>query len=311
MENSKKILIAMDASPHSLEAVQYAGDFFSPQNTEIELFHVETHVPESFWDLNLGTELQRRMASVSSWTMAHAKAIKNQMEAARVILLELGFPYKSITLKYQDSANGVVEDIIEESKNGFHAVVVGRTGVSRVKDFIMGNVATKLAYKILDMPVIIVGSCTIPKKVIVAFDGSESAQRVVDRISWMISKEVNSIKICYVIRKIHDYYGAAAPDIEIAEEEMLSQNRKVVQPMIDEAVEQLVEAGVKRENVSWEIKENEFSRARAVVQDAEANGFGTIAVGRRGLSRAEEFFIGRVSKKILDLAVNSTVWIVN
>ena len=81
--------------------------------------------------------------------------------------------------------------------------------------------------------------------------------------------------------------------------------------MIDEAVERLVDAGVKRENISWEIKENESSRSRALVKDAEANGFGTIAVGRRGLSRVEEFFIGRVSKKILQLAVNSTVWIVN
>lgn len=311
MENDKKILIAMDASPHSLEAVQYAGGFFSPTNTQIELFHVDTHIPESFWDLNFGTELQRRMASVSSWAMVHTEAIKNQMDAARMILLELGFPYDSITLKYQDSVKGVTGDIIEESKNGFHAVVVGRTGVSRVKDFIMGNVATKLAYKILDMPVIIVGACTIPKKVIVAFDGSESAQRVVDSISWMIGKEANSIKICYVTRKIHELYGAASQEIEMAEEEMLSQNRKVIQPMIDEAVERLVDAGVKRENISWEIKENESSRSRALVKDAEANGFGTIAVGRRGLSRVEEFFIGRVSKKILQLAVNSTVWIVN
>lgn len=233
------------------------------------------------------------------------------MEAAKVILLELGFPCKSIIVKCQDSVKGVIEDIIEESKNGFHAVIVGRTGVSHVKDFIMGNVATKLAYKILDMPVIIVGACTIPKKVIVAFDGSESAQRVVDRICWMISKEVNSIKICYVVRKILDLYGMSALDIQIEEEEIFRQSCKVIQPMIDEVVEQFVGAGIKRENISWEIKENESSRARALVKDAEANGFGTIAVGRRGLSRVEEIAIGSVSKKILDHAVNSTVWIVN
>lgn len=311
MENSKKILIAMDASAHALEAVQYAGDFFSPEQTEITLFHVDTHIPESFWEMNLGTGFQRRMSSVKSWTLEHEKAMKNQMEAARVILLELGFPYKSITLKYQDAVKDVAREIIDESEKGFHCVVVGRTGVSRVKDFILGNVATKLVGKIADMPLIVVGACTIPKKVMIAFDGSESAQRTVDCICRMMNKAASSIKICYVIRTISDVYTSAAQDIHIAEEEMFRQTRRIVEPMIESAVEQLVGAGVKRENICWEIKENEYSRARAIVRDAEANGFGTIAVGRRGLSRVEEFFMGRVSKKVVQLAAASTVWIVN
>lgn len=311
MKNNKKILVAMDASAHSLEAVQYVGDFFSPLNTEIELFHVDTHIPESFWDMNLGSGFQRKMTSVKSWTLEHEKAIKNQMDEARVILLELGFPYKSVTLKYQDSVKGVARDIIDESKNGFHAVVAGRTGISRIKDFIMGNIATKLVGKILGIPLIIVGACTTPKKVMIAFDGSESSQRTVECISQMMHKEANTIKICYVIRMITDIYSAATHDIQLAEEEMFRRTKSVVEPMMEEAVERLVAEGFKRNNISLEIKQNEYSRARSVVEDAEANGFGTIAVGRRGLSRVEEFFIGRVSKKILQLSANSTVWIVN
>lgn len=311
MEKKQKILVAMDASAHSLEAVQYVGDFFSPQHTEIELFHVDTHIPESFWDMNLGPGFQQRITSVKSWTLEHEKVMKNQMETARVILIELGFPYKSITLKYHDAVKGVARDIIEETKNDFHAVVVGRTGISRIKDFIIGSIPTKLVGKILGMPLIIVGACTIPKKVMLAFDGSESAQRAVDCLCQMMKKEASIVKICYVIRTISDIYKATTHDMQVVEDEMFKQTRSIMEPMIEEAVERLVSADFKRENISHEIKQNEYSRAMAVVEDAEKNGFGTIVVGRRGLSRVEEFFIGRVSKKILQLAANSTVWIVN
>jgi hypothetical protein len=35
-----------------------------------------------------------------------------------------------------------------------------------------------------------------------------------------------------------------------------------------------------------------------------------IVVGRRGLSRVEEFFMGRVSDKVLQLAKEMAVWVV-
>ena len=39
-------------------------------------------------------------------------------------------------------------------------------------------------------------------------------------------------------------------------------------------------------------------------------GYGTIVVGRRGLSKVYEFFMGRVSDKVLHLAKDMAVWIV-
>ncbi|MCP4119057.1 MAG: universal stress protein [Desulfobacteraceae bacterium] len=311
MNHSKKILVTVDASPHSLEAVHYAGEFFSPENTEIQLFHVDTHIPESFWDMNLGSGFQRRMASVKSWTLETQRAMKEQMENARMILLDQGFPYKAVTIKQKDSVKGVARDIIDESKQGFDAVVAGRTGISRVKDLLMGNIATKLVGKIVGIPLIIVGAYTNPRKVLIAFDGSEGSTRAVECIGTMMVKDASSVKICYVIRTISDLYRSAPADIKVVEEDMFKKTRGVVEPLIENALETLVASGFKPENVSHEIKQNEYSRARAVVEDATSNRYGTIVVGRRGLSRVEEFFIGRVSKKVLQLGLNSAVWIVN
>jgi nucleotide-binding universal stress UspA family protein len=47
------------------------------------------------------------------------------------------------------------------------------------------------------------------------------------------------------------------------------------------------------------------------LQTADQGGFDTIVMGRRGLSRVEQFFAGRVSTKVLQLGRTYNVWIVN
>jgi nucleotide-binding universal stress UspA family protein len=47
------------------------------------------------------------------------------------------------------------------------------------------------------------------------------------------------------------------------------------------------------------------------VEEARNSSCGTIVMGRRGLSRVEEFFMGRVSKKVLQLAKWNAVWVVS
>ncbi len=53
------------------------------------------------------------------------------------------------------------------------------------------------------------------------------------------------------------------------------------------------------------------SRAGAIVEEAKRGGCGTIVMGRRGLSKVEEFFMGRVSNKVINLARDMAVWLVS
>ncbi|MGW8323578.1 MAG: universal stress protein, partial [Thermodesulfobacteriota bacterium] len=52
------------------------------------------------------------------------------------------------------------------------------------------------------------------------------------------------------------------------------------------------------------------SRAGTIVDQARRGGYGTIVVGRKGVTKVEEFFMGRVSSKVLQLAKNMAVWVV-
>ena len=51
------------------------------------------------------------------------------------------------------------------------------------------------------------------------------------------------------------------------------------------------------------------SRSGCIVDEARKGGYGTIVVGRKGFSAVEDFFLGRVSSKILQMSHDMTVWV--
>jgi nucleotide-binding universal stress UspA family protein len=95
------------------------------------------------------------------------------------------------------------------------------------------------------------------------------------------------------------------------EKQWIETHRQKITPAIAAAKEHLVEAGFAPERISSAILTHETSRAAAVVRTARSSGCDTIVMGRRGLTSVGEFRVGRVSRKILQLAFQPALWIVN
>jgi len=73
----------------------------------------------------------------------------------------------------------------------------------------------------------------------------------------------------------------------------------------------LINAGLKPEQITTKLLTDVDNPADAIVQEAGQGNYGTIAVGRRGLSKVEGFFTGSISKRILHLAKETAVWVVS
>ena len=83
-----------------------------------------------------------------------------------------------------------------------------------------------------------------------------------------------------------------------------------MQPVFGEAIQRLREAGYRRSQIHTEVVSDAESRAMAMIQYARQNDIGTLVMGRRGLSRVEDFIMGRVGHKIVNTVRNRAVWIV-
>ena len=76
------------------------------------------------------------------------------------------------------------------------------------------------------------------------------------------------------------------------------------------AKEMLMGAGLGETQISSKVIEGSRSAASDILEEARSEGYGTIVVGRRGLSAVKEFFMGSVTSKILQNSAGLAVWIV-
>jgi nucleotide-binding universal stress UspA family protein len=56
----------------------------------------------------------------------------------------------------QAKKKGIARDIVAEAESGYDTVVMGRRGLSGIKEFVMGSVSQKVLHSIKDASIVIV-----------------------------------------------------------------------------------------------------------------------------------------------------------
>lgn len=298
-----RILLAVDGSDQAFETVRYVSQLFPPKRMETVLFHVATKVPEGFWDVEKNPAFKHKLSSVAAWATREQTVVQEFMDRARQLFLDRGVPEDKVSVKMEERKKGIARDIITESQRGYDAVVVGRLGKSHLKDLVWGSVANKLIGRLTHVPICVVGGSPQDGKILVAMDTSEEATKVLDFAGNMMDITDCEVTLFHVIRGLESWTEDASEELQNAE--------KAATTLLEEAIGRLEGTGLNRDRIATKIRSGAASRAEAIVEEARKGGYGTIIVGRRGLSRVEEFFMGRVSKKVLQLAKWTAVWVVS
>jgi nucleotide-binding universal stress UspA family protein len=102
----------------------------------------------------------------------------------------------------------------------------------------------------------------------------------------------------------------STPGGEEIEEKILAELEKDVQRMFDTYRRRLEKAGVEARGISSKYILQSRSRSGDIIKEAKEGEFGTIVMGRRGLSSVHEFPLGRVTTKVLNRADQFALWIV-
>jgi nucleotide-binding universal stress UspA family protein len=293
----KKILLAVDGSDYALGAVRYVSNILPPRNTEVVMFHVHNRIPESYWDLEREASPSWRVNEVRAWEREYEKTLREYMEKAKGIPRKAGFPEDSIKLKIPKRQKGIARDIVMEAKSGYNCVVVGRRGMSKLKDLVLGSISTKLTERLDFVPLIVVGKEPDSRALLLALDGSENSMRAVDFVGAMVGGDNREVGLIHVIR------GKS--------ESLIKEEKERISAVFDEARARLIKSGLKPYQIKTSVITGAQSRAGAIFQEAKLRGYGTIVVGRKGLSKVREFFMGRVSNKVINMAKKHAVWVVN
>jgi nucleotide-binding universal stress UspA family protein len=288
--------------------VRYVAKVEPFHKMHVVLFHVFSSVPDSYWDLEKDPIGSQTVREIRSWEAQQEKYVRQFMQQAKQFLVKTGFPSNSIEIRIQKRNEGVARDIIQESRNGYEAVMFRRRGSMGLRGIVLGSVAAKLLEKLAFIPMMMIGNKTPGNKILLAFDGSDNAARAVDFVGSLLGGHNYKIRLLHVIRGKENRQRIHQTNYTPKEHTQATQ--KAIGDAIEKAKAKLVESGFKTHSVSSKIIIGAFSRAGAITQEARQAGYGTIVLGRRGISRLQEFFIGRVTNKVIHLAKDRSVWVV-
>ncbi len=307
-QTQKKLLLAVDGSEEALYAVRYVSKLAPFHQMKIVLFNVFSGIPESYRDLAKDPLFARSAREVEAWEMQKRKGIQEYMDKAQLILLRSGLLQDAVTINIHNRKKGIARDIIQEAKDNYSCVVVGRKGMSTYKEIVVGSVATKIIEKLAFLPVLMIGRIPLDENILIALDSSENAMRAVEYVATTLGGFDFNITLLNVIRGVR-YFQPEFPDLFLPKVQMEAAEKEI-SSVFDKAKRCLTDAGFKSNQITTKIISDAYSRSEAIVQEARAGDYGTIVLGRRGLSRVKEFFMGRVSKKVIQTIRNRAVWVV-
>ncbi|MBC8208619.1 MAG: universal stress protein [Desulfobulbaceae bacterium] len=147
------------------------------------------------------------------------------------------------------------------------------------------------------------------KKILIAVDESPLSERVADYVGRVVSGH-EGVDICLlqVYPEPPPYFYQEGHNLKEFQQEKESTAQKVFQRLLPV----LEGYGFAPETIQTSCHMADgVSLSKEILVIREQGDFGTVVLGRRGISKAEEFLFGSISTAILRESHNFTVWVVS
>jgi nucleotide-binding universal stress UspA family protein len=153
-----KVLIAVDESTNSMKAVNYVARGMEKTGT-VTLLSI---VPDATAACGLDSPsliplFKQNVKAFCAIEDTKKHTVKAFMEKAKRALVQAGFPPKNVAVKIRKKKVGIARDILKEAEQGkYTTVVIGRRGLSQIKQFMLGSVSNKIVQLAKKASVIVV-----------------------------------------------------------------------------------------------------------------------------------------------------------
>jgi nucleotide-binding universal stress UspA family protein len=155
----------------------------------------------------------------------------------------------------------------------------------------------------------------LEKKILIAVDGSKASQYAADYVGMMQSGLIKNLTVTlfYVMSSIPPFLRREAQrDANTAKQlrAMEIKNRQAADEALGAAQKRLLLKGMSEEAIELKAVPRSSDVARDILFEAEHGMYDALVLGRRGISKAQELFMGSVTNKIVQHAERLPIWIV-
>ena len=311
-EQTKKIVVPVDGSMNSRRSLKYLTLMFPRQeNLDLTLLYVLPMLPriltdDEIYDRNIITQMKNVEEK-------HVHMAEQVLDEAKRFLEENGFKEDKIKVIYNKMQVTIPRDICHEARTqGADAILLGRRGRTEVKTFFIGEICDRLVECCEGSPLWIVGRDVHSKKVLVCVDASENAIRAVEHVGLMLGGTDSEVTLFHTMTSLRHFIPVAL--LEEADELKnlwKEKSGEEISTYMEKARDILLNGGFNADKIVVKTTEGSRSPANDILNEALRNGYGTVVLGRRGISKVKEFFMGSVTKKVLLHLNELAVWIVH
>ena len=307
----RKILVAVDGSPHSFNVLRYIGNLFS----EVSEFRFHLLYIVSAGSLSAGKEWldeSELLNTLSKEGRHRYGAAKRYIGEAVLQLARRGIDPEQVTTSVQLARMGVADDILQEARKGLYdALLIGRRGLSKLEQVFMGSISSSLLDKCHDVPIWMIDGAIHSAKVLVPMDGSVHALKAVDHLAFILhdnpKAEItlfhsSAMLASKGVSDIHDFKAQWG-------EEWCELHINGTDDLFHAPAQILRESGFPEKRIHRLHTHRGIYPSRQILRQAVVDEFGTIVMGRRGGEAQKGIFKG-VSDQVMAMAEGMAIWIV-
>ena len=307
----KKVLIAVDDSRHSENALRYAAGLNEmAEEMKFVLFHVQPTISQYLID-EARTKAGARAELEKLMKKAH-RASRALLDKHKSTMVSLGVAEDNVQVTSLPRKFGVAKDILEYGTALLYdAIIVGRRGLSGLAEVFVGSVSANVVDNSELLPVWLVGDKAPSTGVMAAVDGSQSSLRAVDHLSFIFAGNPDvRITFFHVVPRLADFCPIDFSEMDTSElEAVIAQGEKAcIDRFYAYALKKLAEAGIDEKQISIDVQKGAFKIGKAVLSAYQKGGFGTLIVGRRGMDK--KYFTGSVSRYLVNQFSGGALWVV-
>jgi len=308
----RKILVAVDGSVYSRNEIHYLERLFDGLDTVnfhfIRIISVSSLPPGSEWVNELD-----RMSMLSPEARKKFAASTQFMKDVVSQLTRRGFSAERITTSVRVSRVGVADDLVSEARKGMYdALLVGRRGIGKIGEMVMGSVSGSMLEKCFDIPLWVIDGQVNSRKFFVPVDGTLHCLRAVDHLSYILQDNPHAEITLFHSEAMMAHKDTDPPDVfhEQWGKEWCDEHIDHPDAIFHAPEQILLENGFPAERISRLEKKIGVDPARDIIKQAVKLDEGTIVMGRRGHNDPKGF-MGGVSDRVMRSAEKVAVWLVS
>ncbi len=152
-----QILIAFDDSANAMRAVDHVAGLHVPE-AKVTLFSVLQNTA-ALCDMDspeLTEYFHKQQTQFCVLEDKKKELVVAAQEKAKAKLVAAGFKPANIALKTEPKKKGIARDIVAEAQQGYNMIVLGRRGISSIREFFLGSVSQKVLHLAKDMSILLV-----------------------------------------------------------------------------------------------------------------------------------------------------------